>query len=216
MEMAPPMKDIFSRSVTLSPSSASWIDFSDWVREFRDYFGKPVFFSARNTDAETLALELKSGKLDLILCPNLKDSKIEFAPVRSLGLTLLVPPSHRLAERSSVDIKELNGERFIAHMRGSAIHNALGDIYREHNIQVSIVGEAEEDWTLAAMVRAGVGCAVTFFSQDFSGKGLMSVPITGTGFSGEICIGRRANLPLPAPADAFFNWLAGKRIQQPA
>ena len=102
-------------------------EFPEWISRFRDTQKKPIFFSCRNGTSDALALSLKSGDLDLIVCSALDDPKIEFCPILERQLVLLAPPGHRLASRSSVDIHELNGEAIVAHSRGTAMHAILVD-----------------------------------------------------------------------------------------
>ena len=68
---------------------------------------------------------LKTGKLDLILCSMVSDPKIEITPLIQRPLVLVVPRGHRLFSRSSIDIQELKGERFIAHSRDTIMHDRV-------------------------------------------------------------------------------------------
>ena len=187
-------------------------EFPVWIREFQEYYGKPVFFSCRNGTSDVLIRSLKNGSLDLVVCSSLEDPRIEFQPILERQLVLLVPSSHRFASRSSVDIQELNGESFIAHSRGTALHDILAEIYRKNDILVKIVSEADEDRAIIGMVRAGLGCGVTTESPELFGTGFCSVPITESGFEGQICIGRKRNAPLSKTAEAFLHFVTHKQL----
>ena len=108
----------------LSLSVAS-CEFTNWLEGFRKECEKPVFFSCVNQTEEVLTLELKIGKLDLILCSMVSDPKIEITPLIQRPLVLVVPRGHRLFSRSSIDIQELKGERFIAHSRDTIMHDRV-------------------------------------------------------------------------------------------
>ena len=181
--------------------------FPDWIRGFTQYYPRKVFFSCVNDTSDGLCLELKAGNVDLIFCSKIEDPRIEFTPLFDQKLMLLVPLSHRLAGRSSIPIQELDGEAFIAHSRKTALHDILADIYRANHIRVRIVSEADEDRAIIGMVRAGLGCGVTTYSSELYGSGFQAIPITGSGFHGQICMGRRRGTPLPDTAQLFWDYL---------
>ena len=183
--------------------------FPKWVRKFREISGKQQFYSCMNATSDALSLELKAGNLDLIICSELDDSRILFTPLFQQKLILLMPKGHRLTGRRSVDIHELEGEAFIAHTRSSALHDILADIYRRNHIQVKIVSEADEDRAIIGMVRAGLGCGVTTYSSEIYGSDFSSVPITGSGFNGQICVGKRMGAALSGTAQVFYDFLIG-------
>ena len=190
--------------------STVWIDYRNWLRLFRERQQRPVFYYCRNGSPEELMTELKSGGLDLIICTPAADPKIEFTPVCPQQLMLLVPSSHRFAKRHSVHIKELNGESFIAHRRGSFVHRLLGEVYRENDIQVKIAGEADDEFAISAMVSAGIGCAVMLRGEPFAERGICAVPITGSGYTAQICVGRLAGARLPQAGQEFYDCLRSR------
>ncbi len=184
--------------------------FPGWITDFRKQTGRKVFFSCVNDTSDALILELKAGTLDLIICSKVDDPKIEFTTLFDQQLILLVSRSHRFAKQSTVRIKDLAGENFIAHNRTTALHDILADIFMRNNTHVNIVGEADEDRAVLGMVRAGLGCGVTTYSPEIYGTDFAAVPIVDSGFDGKICVGRRANTALPNNAKLFFDYLIMK------
>ena len=182
-----------------------------WIRKFQEKTGKRIFYSCRNGTSKTLVRELISENVDLIICSRVTDPKIVFTPLIKQDLFLMVPPGHPLACRQSVDIHELNGESFIAHRRGSVMHDILTDIYRKNNIQVRIISEADEDRAILGFVKAGLGCGVTAYSSVLRAEGLAAMPLTGSGFCGQICIGRKAGFTLTPIAQEFYDFLMENR-----
>ena len=190
--------------------SVAYEDFPRWIREFQKKTGKKLFYSCTNDTTDALTLALKSGDLDLIICSRVNDPKIRFTTLFPQQLVLLTPKGHRFSSRKSVDIQDLNGETFIAHTRVTAMHEILADICRQYHINVKIVAEADEDRAIIGMVRAGLGCGVTTYSPELYGTGFSVVPLTGSGFQGQICVGRRVGTPLPETAKAFYSYLIGR------
>ena len=187
--------------------SIAYDRFPEWITGFLAQTSEKVFFSCVNDTSDGLALELMSGNLDLIICSRVNDPRIRFVPLFDQQLILLTPAHHRLARRRSVDIQELNGEAFVAHSRKTALHDILADIYRRNNIHVRIVSEADEDRAIIGMVRAGLGCGVTTHSSEIYGTDFSAIPITGSGFNGQICVGYRENTQLPPAALHFYDYL---------
>ena len=178
-----------------------------WISGFRKKTKENVFFSCINDTSDALAEELLNGNADLIICAKLDDPRIAQKTLLSREPVLLCPKNHHLAKRKSVDITELGGEAFIAHNRNTAFHRIMAELYLRSNTHVRIISEADEDRAILGMVRAGIGCGIVLNSPEIHGSDFSTVPITGTGFLGDICIGRRADTPLPDIAEAFRQYV---------
>ena len=187
--------------------AAAYELFPRWITGFQKKTGRKVFYSCVNDTSDALASELKAGSLDLIVSSRVDDSGIVFTPLIDQHLMLITPKFHRLAGRKSVDIRELDGEAFVAHSRNTALHDILADIYRRNHIRVKIISEADEDRAVIGMVRAGLGCGVTTQSSEIFGTDFSAIPITGSGFNGQLCIGRKINTPLSSTAEDFYEYL---------
>ena len=190
-------------SVGLALSAAS-PEFSRWMADFRSAFRGKVFFSCKNGTTNQLVLALKNGSVDLILCSEVKDPRIEMTPLYSNDLVLLVPPGHRFSGRKRIRLRELDGESFVAHSRGSVLHDMLADIYRRNNLNVSIVSEADENAAIIAMVRAGFGCGIMPRSEEVGRSGFGVIPIRDSGFESSICIGRMKDREISEAVSAFY------------
>ncbi|MCR5795224.1 MAG: LysR family transcriptional regulator [Solobacterium sp.] len=188
----------------------------EWLAGFRRQYRKNVFFSCINDTSDALVNELLNGNVDLIFCADMKDPRIIQTPLFRRDPVLLTPKDHRLANRKSVDISELTGEPFIAHSRKTSFHRIMAEVYLRSGTHVRIVSEADEDRAIIGMVRKGLGCGVVLESPEIHGEGFSAIPITGTGFQGELCIGRRANDTLPDAAEAFCRYVLENKegIQQ--
>jgi DNA-binding transcriptional LysR family regulator len=75
------------------------------------------------------------------------------------------PEGHRLAGRSSVDIGELRGERMVAPLSTSTMRPVFDALFRRYGIEPDVVAEGATNELVLEMVRAGVGCTVTFASS---------------------------------------------------
>lgn len=181
------------------------------ISGFRKITGKNIFFSCINDTSDALAEELLNGNVDLILCSNLNDPRITQKTLFSREPVLLLPKNHHLANRKSVDINELSGESFIAHNRNTAFHKIMTELYLRSDTHVKIISEVDEDRAILGMVRAGIGCGIVLNSPEIHGSDFSAIPITGTGFLGDLCIGKRADNILPDTAEAFYQYVLSNK-----
>lgn len=81
-------------------------------------------------------------------------------------LMIAVPASHRLAERTEVQMAELEGEPFVAlpPHEGSVLGDRLRRLSLGAGFDADIVQRAPDSWTAMALVGAEVGCSLTVSS----------------------------------------------------
>jgi DNA-binding transcriptional LysR family regulator len=77
---------------------------------------------------------------------------------------VVVPEGHRLAGQDSVLIDDLRGERMVAPLTTSTMRPVFDDLFHRHGIEPEVVAEAATNEMVLELVRAGVGCTVTFAS----------------------------------------------------
>lgn len=75
-------------------------------------------------------------------------------------LELIVPADHPLAGRSSVDLREIRGERFITYIAGCTIRAEIDQIIENYDLQPKIVTETIQDTVINSAVAAGLGVAL--------------------------------------------------------
>src|SRR5262249_38305639 len=89
----------------------------------------------------------------------------------------IVPEGHRLAGHSSVCIADLRGERMVAPLATSTMRPVFDALFRRHGVEPEVVAEAATDEMVLELVRAGVGCTVTFASSAAPVVGRGAVPL---------------------------------------
>jgi DNA-binding transcriptional LysR family regulator len=134
----------------------------------------------------TRVLERVAGgeaDLGLISYPR-KWPELAIIPWREEVMVLAVHPSHRFAQRRSVEIRELDGENFVAFDGDLSIRRSIDRCLRHHDVNVEVVLEFDNienikraveipagvaivpDQTLAREVEAGTLAAVRIEGQD--------------------------------------------------
>jgi DNA-binding transcriptional LysR family regulator len=125
-------------------------------------------------------------------------------PVFVDGSVVVVPEGHRLARRSPVTIGDLRGERTVAPLMTSTMRPVFDAMFRRHGVEPEVVAEAATDEMVLELVRAGVGCTVTFASgaAGVVGRGAVALAIAGQGPTTFLLVTRTRQDPTPA-AGAF-------------
>lgn len=107
--------------------------------------------------AATLTRRLDLGRIDAAILPLHDDGE---------GLTLFrqryllaVPPKHPLARRSSAKISDLQDQPFVIRPQAE-IMPAAEKLFDGLNVRPRIIGRAESDAALLALVEAGIGLAL--------------------------------------------------------
>jgi len=130
---------------------------------YKDPANEKITFNFVQNLNNALIEGLKQGDIDLAFCPD-PSKDVASAPVLRQELFLVIPRSHRLAQRPEIDIHEVKDEPFILTNRKSGLRRMIGNIFREMKIRPKVAFEAE-DCTVA----------ITFVSLQY---GLSIIPVT--------------------------------------
>lgn len=104
---------------------------------------------------------LKERKYDIAFCSKLeKEHSIEFIPVASQELVLIVPIDHPLSNRDSIDLIETIPYPQIIFTQKSGLRPIIDDLFRQIGEQPKVAYEIEEDQVIAGLVSKNFGIAV--------------------------------------------------------
>ncbi|MDX2035518.1 MAG: LysR family transcriptional regulator [Isosphaeraceae bacterium] len=81
-------------------------------------------------------------------------------PWREEEMVLVVPPSHRFACRSSVSVRELEGETLIGFDHDLSIRRAIDRFLREHDLDLEVAHEFDNIENIKRAVETELGVAV--------------------------------------------------------
>jgi DNA-binding transcriptional LysR family regulator len=158
----------------------------------------PDIFISRLLEGTTADVSrmLAQGRVDVILTARMPEDD----PAQSLVLfeetyVLVVPQGHRLAQRRSVHVADLQGERFIYRTHCESTIPARR-VFVERNTEVQIVCRTgQDDWAIR-LVQAGMG--VTIMPQYCEFPGIVHVPFVDLGINRTICLRWRRDGETPA------------------
>ena len=109
----------------------------------------------------TLREQLLEGKVDLVFATEIDDPRVGSTLIGEQSFVLLVPQNHRFAKRESVDLRELNGENYIAYSKDSQLRRQSDKMFRQAGIHPRITAETAQDVMIYGLVGAGHGVAIT-------------------------------------------------------
>lgn len=119
------------------------------------------FHTSQEATYYTLREKLLKGDADLVFATDIDDSRIGKTWIGEQSYVLLAPQGHRFAERTSIDLYELDGEDFIAYSKGSQIRRRSDAYFKREGIRPRIKMETAQDVMIYGLVAAGRGVAVT-------------------------------------------------------
>ena len=103
---------------------------------------------------------LENGDVDFcITSPPISGSGINTKPLYNENIVVVVPKSHRLAERNQIDLLEVAEESFVSLKEGYGIRSAIEELCRAAGFTPNIAFEVTVPSLVASLVRSGVGIA---------------------------------------------------------
>jgi DNA-binding transcriptional LysR family regulator len=104
---------------------------------------------------------LKHGQLDLIFVTQVADDSACFSDkLASQEIHLIVPSTHRYANRDAVTLDELKDEAFICFKEGHALRDNFNRIFESAGFKPNISFECDDGSYLIGFVTAGLGIAL--------------------------------------------------------
>lgn len=138
------------------------------------------------------------------------DRELEAFPVLKDELVLIMSPKHRLAGRSSVKVRELADEPFVAHNVSSGSRVKVIETFAKQHTPLNITLELATIETIKRFVqkRVGMGFVPRMCVRDELARGaLVSVPVRGLTHNRTLWAAYRRGTQLSPAATAFLNLL---------
>ncbi|MBP2626684.1 MAG: transcriptional regulator, LysR family [Firmicutes bacterium] len=105
--------------------------------------------------------QLAAGEIDLCLCsPAATSEKVEWEPLFTEELFVIVPTEHRLAKRNSIELNEIKGEPVVTFKKDYGLRILADQLFKEAGLSPFITFEGEEILTVAGLVEAKLGVAL--------------------------------------------------------
>ncbi len=104
--------------------------------------------------------QLDAGDIDLYFSSIRADRPgLQWRPLRTEDILLVIPPGHRLAGRGSVPLREVAGEAVVIGKAGDEVRDSMDVYCRQAGFALRVVCEADEPAAIRDFVAAGLGVA---------------------------------------------------------
>lgn len=121
-----------------------------------------VTFSFHQDQTSSILSGIKEGQLDVGFCSFVDyEPDLEFFPILSQEIIMIVPTDHELAQYDEVSIMELCNYPVIGYNRFSGLGSYTQDLYRRLKIHPDIVCECPDENAIMALVAEHFGIAIT-------------------------------------------------------
>ena len=163
-----------------------------------------VRFVFTEDNRERLLSHLDAGRIALCVTVRTEGERFTWEPIAHQELVAIVPRSHRLAERASIRLAELAGERFVSFKRGYPIRVQIERLCEAAGFVPAVASESDESASVRGLVAAGAGVAIV--PRSGAADDLATLQIDDPGATREIGIARIAGRYLSEPARAFLEF----------
>lgn len=131
------------------------------TRYLQENGGNQTMFQFQQASNIQIHSALHSGEADLGLgMPYEEETGLRSVKLGEHELVLLVCNDHPLAQRESVDLRELQGARFITYKYECIIRGLIDTIFRDLDLRPKIVSETVHDTMIYSSVAANFGVAL--------------------------------------------------------
>lgn len=143
-------------------------------------------------------------------------------PWREEAMVLAVSPSHRLASRETIDLRDLDGEAFVAFDGDLSIRRAIDRCLRHHDVNVEVVLEFDNIENIKRAVEIPAGVSILpepSLSRELRAGTLVAVQIVGQDpkyqLNRPVAIIHRRHDNLDLTASRFLELLTGADLTGP-
>lgn len=145
----------YIRIGTIQSISYHWLP--DILKHFSELYPN-IRFELTVNGFNELKSEINAGRLDCIFVSGYSVPGLPFIPIGNDELLLATPKGHRLAEKLTVSLADINGEDFI--LSADGLEYETGKIFELNNIKPKIRYQINEDFAALKMVEQGFGITI--------------------------------------------------------
>ncbi|MBF0714195.1 LysR family transcriptional regulator [Gemella sp. GH3] len=134
----------------------------EFCKKFKDSNkNKDIRFNFHNNFTDKLLLGLKSGDYDVIFTSKTdKDDSIQYIPITTQDLVLIVPDNHELANRDNVLLKDITSFDFISFNKKNCLHNLIMNNFKRIDKYPKVLYTADDEPLVIGLVGQHLGIAI--------------------------------------------------------
>ncbi len=177
------------------------------IGEYRRSYPNVTFQLFQNT-ARELIEQLKAGDIDLCLTTVSElDPEISWQELFSEKLFVIVPHSHRLANRDGVNLSEIAEEPFVGFKKGAGLRTITDQLCKQVGFTPKLTFEGQEVSTVAGLVSVGLGVGLIPERSGMESDHVCRLPVIDVECKRTIGIAWRKQTFLPKVVEQFQNFI---------
>ncbi|MBK8812197.1 MAG: LysR family transcriptional regulator [Acidobacteria bacterium] len=201
------MRDLHHGKVTISANEHTVFYLLPVIREFRKLYPM-IKIEVQRGVASRIPKEITAREVELgVVSFKPTDSSIVAVPVMTDELALIVAPGHPLAPRTSVSVKELGVETFIAHNAVSPYRQKVIETFEKNKTRLNISVELPSLEAIKRLVETGAGVALVpklSAQSELASGHLKALSVTEMKLERKLNIVYRRNSELSHAAKVFL------------
>ncbi|WP_062110056.1 LysR family transcriptional regulator [Bacillus niameyensis] len=158
--------------------------------------------------------QLENGEIDFALS-SMTESRtmIQWQYLWEEEIFVYVPSNHRLAKKGEVQIRELEGEGFIAIKEGYGLRTISDRLFQQAGVTPNILFEGDEVVTILGFINAGLGISLLPDISKLDQSNIVRLRIIDSGSRRKIGLAWKAGAYLSPPAERFRTFLYEKYMK---
>ncbi len=201
------MRNLHSGKVTISANEHTVFYLLPVIEEFRKRHPM-IKIEVQRGVASRIPKQITAREVELgVISFKPSDASLRSVWVMNDELMLIVAPGHRLAGKTSVSVKELGDESFIAHNAHSPYRQKVFATFEKHDTHLSISVELPSLEAIKRLVETGIGVALVpklSAKADIANKQLFGLSVREMKLERKLNIVYRKNSALSHAAQEFL------------
>jgi DNA-binding transcriptional LysR family regulator len=164
-----------------------------------------VRFDYGEAGRDGLLQRLYSGLSMLCITVHSADPRIDWQPIGKQSLVVIVPPQHRLAQRTSIRLSELAGEPFAMFSEGIPVRRQILALLEAAGVTPVVASESAQSGSIFGLVSSG--SAVSIVPATGASHDCLSLTIEDAGAARDLGIAHLAGGYLSVAETAFRDFV---------
>jgi DNA-binding transcriptional LysR family regulator len=154
------LKDLHHGKVTISANEHTVFYLLPVIRNFRQRYPH-IKVEVKRGVASRIPTEIIGREVELgVISFKPHDESVKSVAVESDELVMIVAPTHPLAKRGEVSVKDLGGENFVAHNAPSPYRESVIETFEKYSVPLNISVELPSLEAIKKLVETGTGVAL--------------------------------------------------------
>jgi len=180
---------------------------SPWIREFQEAF-KTIEIVCKIMNTKDVEENILNSNLDLAIVEGkIHSNDILVKPLMEDDLVIVCNQSHRLSSVNNINNTQLNFEKFLIREKGSGSREMFLNEIKNHNLDITIVGEFNNNEAIKIGVKNNLGLGVVSKSSIYEYDNLSLLKVEKMKMTRNFSIAYHRNKMITKEIQSFINYM---------